>query len=176
LRLRPRHAILNDIRFFKILMQATACSSMPIRRIGFGFKNELLQNFLNFMVSSSIYYAQRAAYFGPARRTRGKGSKQQAGNPLRVRVKTRDPSGKRSADEGNPDSRILALRGANRSFPRTQTSLWPAQNLYCHMPLCYNKQQRKGLGKRLSPRRARRPSPAPRGRRGTAQARNSMKE
>jgi hypothetical protein len=27
---------------------------MPIRRIGFGFKDELLQNFLDFMVSFSI--------------------------------------------------------------------------------------------------------------------------
>jgi hypothetical protein len=49
-------------------MQATACSSvsirridlMPIRRIGFGFKDELLQNFLDFMVSFSIYISSGA--------------------------------------------------------------------------------------------------------------------
>jgi hypothetical protein len=41
----------------KILMQAIACSQMPIRRIGFGPKDELPQNFLDFMVSFNIFHS-----------------------------------------------------------------------------------------------------------------------
>jgi hypothetical protein len=53
--------MLNDIRILKILRQAIAGSSMPIRRIGFGFKDEPPRNFLDFEMSSSISFHGKSA-------------------------------------------------------------------------------------------------------------------